>query len=91
MPADLGKKTVEPTKPRACYYPKDLNAATRDRPVTMEGHHEIRANCIGYPDGMGCLLDETSGYRHNFVSEASTGVLGYLLFGYVFEYLTVPL
>ena len=65
-PFCYGSCTVGVGKPRACYYPKDLNEGTNDCSIVLGGLNVVRDYCMASvaSDGVavGKLLDEQSGY-----------------------------
>jgi hypothetical protein len=90
MPLVFHKVTVEPTKPRKCADGRPLNEATRSRNGCLEGLADIRSACQAGGVGYGCAIDEKSGYYHHRLSTESQELFGFLLFGYVFVYQTLP-
>ena len=89
LPYELANLTLEETKPRACYDCRELNDATRDRATTLEGLHATRAYVVGR-ETLGCCLDEKAGYSNHLMTELSSMLLGFCLFGYCFVYRTLP-
>jgi hypothetical protein len=89
LPAEIHSSTVEPTKPRWCLDARLLNDATRLRPGGMEGLSCIQSQIVlGAREQL--LLDETSAYSNDGIDPALQDLVGYVLFGYVFVYLTLP-
>jgi hypothetical protein len=92
-PLDVGRVTVEPSKPRFCVDPRGLNEATPREAVELEGLDRVRDDCLGQrprDTNCGLVADELAGYYNTLVSPESTELLGFVLLGYVFAYRCVP-
>jgi hypothetical protein len=92
-PYAVGRVTVEPSKPRFCVDPRELNSATPREAVELEGLERVRDDCLGQrprDDDCGLVADEMAGYYNTLVSEESSALLGFVLLGYVFTYRCVP-
>ena len=71
---------------RFCLNCEGVNANTVGKPTTLEGLETTR----GYVSGqrmLGSVVDEASGYYNHKLTEESSDMMGYVLFGYVFEFI----
>ena len=89
LPAEVHSSTIEPGKPRWCLDARRVNDRTRSRPGTLEGLGVVR-NYIVSGSREQVLLDETSAYSNDGVTPDLQDFLGFVLFGYIFVYVTLP-
>ena len=64
----------------------DVNDNTVGKPTTLEGLETTRSYVSGQRM-LGSVVDEASGYYNHKLDKESSDMMGYVLFGYVFEFI----
>ena len=92
VPLVIGTLTVEPTKPRLCCNCSELNKNTRKRDVILEGLHDVQEHISNEAKQTtyACIADEKGAYLHTNLRPRSRLLLGFALFGRLFQYTHPP-